>query len=101
MENIKSSIAKIGVSQGYFQNSDYTKPKRQLKNQSITFVLISIFIMFLGNILICSTPLDFAFGGFFILGFAFIFSAIYFFMSSKKCILLTQLLYYSFLFNLL
>ena len=90
VKNVKNAITIIGVSQGYFQEAEYKKPRKQLRNKALLFVILAVLIMTLGNIISYQTRLDLAFGGFFILSMGFIISAVYLIILSKKCVLLTQ-----------
>lgn len=90
VKNIQNSITNIGISQGYFQKSDYTEPKRKTKSQSTTFMVFGILIIIIANFISYLTPVGFAFGAYFVLGAAFIFSSFYLKKLSKKYVLLTQ-----------
>lgn len=90
VRGIKSTILKIGVSQGYFQKADYKEPKKQVLGLSWTLGITGVLLATAGNIISYRTRLDLAFGAFFILGIGFIVSAFYLYQASKKYILLTQ-----------
>ena len=90
VNNIKTSIVNIGISQGYFQKADYEQPKRQLKTLSTTYGIIGILLITIVNFISYHTHLDLAFGGFSILGIAFIINSLYLRKISKKYVLLTQ-----------
>lgn len=90
VKNVDNSIVNIGISQGYFQKADYRQPKQQLLSLSKTHLTLALIVMVLVNLISYQTRLDLAFGGFFILGFAFIISSLYLKKIAKKYILLTQ-----------
>ena len=90
VKNIENSVVNIGVSQGYFQKADYEQPKRQTKSLSTAHGILGVILITLVNLILYQTHLDLAFGAFFILGIAFIFSSLYLRRLSKKYVLLTQ-----------
>ena len=90
VKNIENSVVNIGVSQGYFQKADYEQPKRQTKSLSTAHGILGVILITLVNLISYQTHLDLAFGAFFILGIAFIFSSLYLRRLSKKYVLLTQ-----------
>lgn len=90
VKNIENSVVNIGVSQGYFQKADYEQPKRQTKSLSTAHGILGFILITLVNLILYQTHLDLAFGAFFILGIAFIFSSLYLRRLSKKYVLLTQ-----------
>lgn len=90
VDNIKSAITNIGVSQGYFQKADYRKHKKQLKRWSLTLRIIGILFIVVGNFISYQTRLDLAFGSFFIIGIGFIVSSRYLNKISSRYTLLTQ-----------
>jgi len=90
LETVKRVITSIGVSGGYFQKADYKKPKTQMSAPFIPLVIIGVVVLVLVNFLSYQTRLHFAYGAFFIFGAAFIASAIYLKLVSRKYILLTQ-----------
>ena len=90
VRNIENSTAKIGTSQGYFQKADYQQPKTEIKSTATAFTVFGVILMLLVNIISYQTPLDLAFGSFFILGIALIWSARHMKKLSNKYILLTQ-----------
>ena len=90
VRNIEKSTIDIGISQGYFQKSDYEEPKNNLKSWSTFYGVVGISLLTLINFLIHFTRLDYAFGAFFILGIAMLVNCIYLRKIAKKYILLTQ-----------
>ena len=90
VKNIENSVVNIGVSQGYFQKADYEQPKRQTKSLSTAHGILGVILITLVNLILYQTHLDLAFGAFFILGIAFIFSSLYLRRLSKKYVLLTH-----------
>ena len=90
VKSIENSVVNIGVSQGYFQKADYEQPKRQTKSLSTAHGILGVILITLVNLILYQTHLDLAFGAFFILGIAFIFSSLYLRRLSKKYVLLTQ-----------
>ena len=90
VKNINNAITTIGVSQGYFQKADYLKPKKQIKGWVVTLGIFGVLITVIANLISYQTRLDFAFGGFFILGFGFIAGAVILNKLFSKYVLLTQ-----------
>ncbi|MBQ8298756.1 MAG: DUF2207 domain-containing protein [Clostridia bacterium] len=88
--NIKNAIINIGVSQGYFQKSNYDAPKIALQKKANSQMIWGILIIILANLISYQTRIDFAFGAFFILGGACIYNSIYLKKLSKQFVLLTQ-----------
>ncbi len=90
-DNIKTAIKNAGVNGGYIQKADFTEPKDTLLRLAKTYIRFGIIILTLVNLIIFHTRLDFAFGGFTILGMALIASAIYLKTTAGNYVLLTQL----------
>ena len=90
VKNISKATTNIGVSQGYFQKADYKMPRKQLQKKALVLGIIAVLVMTLGNVISYQTRLDLAFGAFFALGMGFIIGAVYLFLLSKECVLLTQ-----------
>lgn len=90
VNNIEKSVTNIGIYERYFQQADYTEPRKKLKSKSTTFIVFAILIMIIGNLIISRTRFDLAFGAFFILGITLIISGLYLRKISKKYVLLTQ-----------
>ena len=91
VNGIKHSIVSIGTSQGYFQKADYDEPQRKVNSLAKMFLIIGILLVTLVNFISHFTHLDFAFGGYTILGIVFIISSLYLKHLAKKYVLLTQL----------
>lgn len=90
VRNMDRSIVNIGIQQGYFQKADYTQPKKKLRGTSTFFWVCAIILLIIFNYVSYKTRLDLAYGSFFILGIAFIISAILLRIQSRKYVLLTQ-----------
>lgn len=90
VRNINNAIMNIGISQGYFQETDYQQPQNQIKKWSKALGITGCIIITAVNFISSLTRLDLAFGSFFILGIGFMTSAIYLNKLSLQCVLLTQ-----------
>ena len=90
VRNMDRSIVNIGVKDGYFQKADYTQPKKRMAGTSTFFWICGIIFLTLFNLASYKTRFDLAFGSYFILGAAFIVSAIWLKKQSRKYVLLTQ-----------
>ena len=89
VNNVNKSITNIGITEGYFQKADYTEPMRQTKLIAKYFTIIGIILIVVVNFVLRQTYYDFAFGGFFILGFTCLLASLYLKKLAKKYILLT------------
>lgn len=90
VKNIEKSVTNIGIYEKYFQQADYTEPRKKLKSKSTTFIVFAILVMIIGNLIISRTRFDLAFGAFFILGITLFISGLYLRKISKRYVLLTQ-----------
>lgn len=90
VKNIEDSVVLLGISQNYFQKAKYKEPRNNLMQRSTTFILLGILLLVFLNLISHYTRLDFAFGGYSILGIVFIACAIYLRKISSKYVLLTQ-----------
>lgn len=90
VREIEQSTVNIGISQGYFQKAAYQMPRSDLKFKAKLYTIVGILLITLVNIISYQTHLDLAYGAFFILGIAFVISAIYIKKICKKYVLLTQ-----------
>lgn len=90
VRSIAKAPTSIGVSEKYFQKADYEEPKTKLKYKAIWYALLGIFILTVVNFISYQTRLDFAFGGFTLLGITYLFGAFICKYLSKKYILLSQ-----------
>lgn len=89
-QEMKNSIASIGVNEGYFQKSNYKQPQDNLKNTGIALIFIGSFVALFANLISFETRLELAHGAFFLFGIACTLSAIYLILRSKGHILLSQ-----------
>lgn len=91
INNINSSITNIGVTEGYFQKSDYTEAKTSIQHLSKTYRNLGILSIILCNLIsYYFTFLGISYGAFFILGFVFLINSLYLRKISGKYVLLTQ-----------
>lgn len=90
VRKMEQSTVNIGISQGYFQKANYEQPKKELQAQSKFYMFMGIISLLVANLISYQTPLELAFGGYTILGIAFIFGAILLKKMSNKYVLLTQ-----------
>ena len=87
---VEKSIVNIGISQGYFQKSNYNELKNKTKSLSNNYIIFGLLIMIIGNLIIVNTRFDLAFGSLFILGIVFIICGLYLKIFANKYVLLTQ-----------
>lgn len=89
-KHLENEIRNIGLKEGYFQNGNYLKPKKDLQGYAAFLLVMGIIFVSIVNCISVLTRLDLAYGAFFILGASCILS---FFILSKQAdsyILLTQ-----------
>ena len=89
--SIEKSIVNIGISQGYFQKSDYNGLKKRTNFLSKSYIIFGLLMMTIGNLIIVNTRFDLAFGSLFILGAVLLICGIYLKRFVNKYVLLTQL----------
>lgn len=90
VRKVEKSIVDIGISQGYFQKSEYDKPKKMLQKKAKSSMILGILLLTVANIISYHTRLDLAFGSFTIVGIAFIIKSLILKNESKDAVLLTQ-----------
>ncbi len=90
VKNMEKSIIDIGISFGYFQDSNYEQIIKEGKSKSLSLCTLGVLIIILFNLISYHTLLDLSFGAFFLLGFALIGSGIYIRKHTRKNVLLTQ-----------
>jgi len=90
VNNIKKSFTQIGVNKNYFQRADYERPKTELKALSTLFMIFGFIVIIFFNLISSTTRMDYAFGGYTILGIIFIVCSILLRKDAKKYLLLTQ-----------
>lgn len=88
---VENSIVNIGISQGYFQKSNYNELKNSTKSLSNKYIIFGLLIMIIGNFIISKTRFDLAFGSLFILGTVLIICGLYLKRFINKYVLLTPL----------
>jgi uncharacterized membrane protein len=90
ISSIKQAVQSIGIREGYFQKSDFKKPRLKVRKNAAILCVFGVLITLLANLISYQTRLGFAFGAFFILGITFIAAAVYRIWLSKNYVLLTQ-----------
>lgn len=90
VNNIKNSVINVGVSEGYFQKADYTQIQDNLIFFAILFALLGVILGVFCTLALANTYVDYAFGGFIILGLTLIGTALYLKNISNNYMLLTQ-----------
>ena len=91
VRTVDNSTLNIGISQGYFQKSNYEEPKNSIKSTATKFELLGLFTITVLNFIMYHTRFDLAWGGFTILGIALIIHAHIIRKNANQYILLTQL----------
>jgi uncharacterized membrane protein YgcG len=88
--NVENSVGIIGATDGYFQKFDFSQPKKQVIGVAKFFTLTGLLLLTVVNLISYQTTLDFAFGGFSLLGITFLLCALYLAKTAGKYTLLTQ-----------
>ena len=86
----KKPALESGVMQGYFQQTDYDIPKKELNKSSNISLFISLFLLTIVNIISYFTPMALSFGAYTILGIAYLWKYIYLTSKSSNLVLFTQ-----------
>lgn len=90
VRNMDNSIVNIGVRNGYLQKANYTEPRKKMNANANLLIVLGILFITVVNIIVYQTRIDLAFGSFFFVGIACLFSGIYKKIQSKQLVLLTQ-----------
>jgi len=90
VKNIKSAVKSIGITQGYFQKSEYRKHKNNARGMSVLLIVLGVIITPVANLISYQTRMDLVFGAFFILGGGLFLSAFLLYKFSRRYLLLTQ-----------
>ena len=91
VENIDKSVVGTGVNLGYFQKANYLEPKQKLSSFARKTITRGFLITILVNLISYQTRLDLAFGGFVILGLAYLYTGYRIKSEAHKYVLLTEL----------
>lgn len=91
VKNIEKSVVNIAFNKQYIQDKQYEKPKKQIKELANIMMIIGFISLIFVNLLSYPTRMDFAFGGFTILGITLILTSRYLKKESNKYLLFTQL----------
>lgn len=90
VRNIQKSIVDNGVGLGYFQKANYLEPMKKLSSSGTAHFIWSFVFLIVVNTVAYQTPLEFANGGFAILGLLCMILGFVLKAQSKKYILLTE-----------
>ena len=86
----KKPILESGVIKGYFQTTEYDKPKKELEKKAKSSLKLGLFLIIVVNCISYFTPLALGFGAYTILGIACLWKYFYFTIKSSRLLLLTQ-----------
>lgn len=89
VRDIENSIVNIGIQKEYFQKADYKQPRKVTEFTAKSFMITGIIIAILPSLISYNTRYDLAFGGYFILGLAFLLSGLFMHKQASKYVLLT------------
>lgn len=87
---VDNAITHIGIVEKLYSSGMFKRLKEQVQSKAVRHAITGIIVMLLGNLAIYQSRLDLAFGSFFILGGAFIISAVYQGILSTGYTLFTQ-----------
>ena len=86
----KKPLLENGVMLGYFQETNYDLPKKELSKIAQPSLIISLLLLILVNGFSYFTPMALSFGAYTILGIAFLWKYIYLSIKASKLFLFTQ-----------
>ena len=86
----KKPVLESGVMQGYFQNTDYDIPQKELKQSANISLAFAITLLIIINIISYFTPMALCFGAYTILGLVCLWKYIYLSNKASNSILFTQ-----------
>lgn len=90
VRNIQKSVVDTGINKGFFQKANYLEPMNKLKKSGTKHIIWGILIFVLANIISYQTPVEFANGGYAILGIFCFLLGIFYKTQAHKYILLTE-----------
>lgn len=86
----KKPALESGVMQGYFQQTDYDAPKKELDKSAKTGLIFALILLLAINVISYFTPMALSFGAYTILGIAYLWKYIYLTFQSSNLVLFTQ-----------
>ena len=86
----KKPALECGVMQGYFQDTNYNAPQKELNQSAMLSLSFGISLLVVVNIISYFTPLALAFGAYTILGIVLLWKYIYLTFKASNTILFTQ-----------
>lgn len=90
IEKIEKTITNVGVKEGYYQSANYKKAKQLMNRDVILYRILAFVFIVIINWISYYTKIDFAYGGFTLIGLSFLIISFIVKEMSKKFILLTQ-----------
>ena len=88
---LESSVSKIGTQENYFQSASWTSLQDMLSLKGTAKIVWGILLTIVVNLISSNTRLDYAFGGFFILGGSLIACGIFSKLHARRYVNLTSL----------
>lgn len=89
VRNIENSVVNVGIGKAYFQKANYQQPRKNIASTAKAFIITGIIIALLPSLISYQTPYGLAFGGYFILGIAFVIAGLFMSKKAGKYVLLT------------
>ena len=72
VRNMESAITNIGISEGYFQKTNYKQPMKSIHSLATFYLVVGIILLTIVNLISSSLPIGLAYGGYTILGIVLI-----------------------------
>ena len=90
VRNMEEAITNIGISDGYFQKTNFKQPMTSIRSLGTFYIILAIFLLTIVNLISSATPTGYAYGGYTILAIVLIICGIYIKKNSHHYVLLTQ-----------
>ena len=90
VRNMEEAVTNIGISDGYFQKTDFKQPMKSVNSLASLYTIVGILLLTIGNLVSSFSPVGFAYGGFTILAIVLIICAKFIKKQAHHYVLLTQ-----------
>ena len=88
--NMEEAITNIGISDGYFQKTNFKQPMTSIRSLGTFYISLAIVLITAVNLISAASPVGLAYGGYTILAIVLIICGIYIKKNSHHYVLLTQ-----------
>lgn len=90
VRNIQKSVVDTGIGKGFFQKANYLEQKHKVEASGGKYIVWGILFLIVANIISYQTVLEFANGGFTILGIVYLLLGIFYKKQAHNYVLLTE-----------